>query len=40
MTGVDLVFDPLLPWWAIAVGLGLAILAVALGVWRRSSGIG
>jgi hypothetical protein len=40
MTGVDLVFDPLLPWWAIAVGAALGLLAVGLGIWRRSSGIG
>ncbi|HEX2527404.1 MAG TPA: hypothetical protein VHL31_14040 [Geminicoccus sp.] len=40
MTGVDLVFDPLLPWWVIAVGAVLGVLAIALGIWRRSSGIG
>ncbi|WP_027135844.1 hypothetical protein [Geminicoccus roseus] len=40
MTGVDLVFDPLLPWPVIALGALLGLLVLALGAWRRSSGLG
>ena len=40
MTGVDLVFNPLLPWWLIAAGFALGMLAIGFGIWRRSSGIG
>uniref|UniRef100_UPI0013578991 hypothetical protein n=1 Tax=Geminicoccus flavidas TaxID=2506407 RepID=UPI0013578991 len=40
MTGVDLVFHPLLPWWTIALGALLGLVLLGLGIWRRSSGIG
>ena len=40
MTGVDLVFHPLLPWWTIALGALLGLMLLGLGIWRRSSGIG
>ena len=40
MTGVDIVFDPLLSWWLIGIGGLLGLLAVGIGIWRRSSGIG
>ena len=39
MNGADLIFAPLIPWWTIAIGAILAVALVALGAWRRSSGI-
>ena len=37
MTGA-VVFDPLLPWWLIAVLAGMALAGVALALWRGLSG--
>lgn len=37
MTGA-IVFDPLLPWWLIAVLAGVALTGVALALWRGLSG--
>lgn len=37
MTGA-IVFDPLLPWWLIAVLAGMALTGVALALWRGLSG--
>ena len=37
MTSIS--FAPLLPWWLIAAAAALALLPVAVGLWRRSSGM-
>ena len=37
MTGT-LVFDPLLPWLALYVALGLAALGIAIALWRGLTG--
>ena len=39
MSGAGLVFAPVIPWWAIALAAAAAMSLVALGIWRRSSGI-
>ena len=40
MTGIDLVFHPLLPWGLLALGAVVGLALVGIGIWRRSSGIG
>src|SRR6266851_6579674 len=35
----NLAFAPLLPWWAISALAGIALIIVALGVWRRAGGL-
>src|SRR5260221_11642962 len=35
----NLAFAPLLPWWAIGAFGGVALVIVALGLWRRARGL-
>src|SRR5258708_25504219 len=35
----SLAFAPLLPWWAIGAFGGVALVIVALGLWRRARGL-
>lgn len=38
MSGVGIAFAPLVPWWAIAVIAGLALLLSGVALWRRARG--
>jgi hypothetical protein len=39
MSAYSIAFAPLIPWWPLAALAGLAVLVLALGLWRRARGL-